>query len=175
MKRAFAIAALCLATACGGAGGSMTSLSTSSSSASAPIPIADLPQVAVSAAPSQTFSSMLNGVRSGAGAGALTYDSRLGVAANRHANDMAANNFFSHTGSDGSTVGQRVTDAGYQWNRVGENIARGQVDEQAVLDAWMNSSGHRANNLDPRFEDFALAKADSARGPYWVLVLAREQ
>lgn len=125
--------------------------------------------------PQPDISSMLNGVRSGAGAGALTYDSRLGVAANRHANDMAANNFFSHTGSDGSTVGQRVTDAGYQWNRVGENIARGQVDEQAVLDAWMNSSGHRANNLDPRFEDFALAKADSARGPYWVLVLARER
>lgn len=175
MKRAFSIAAFCLATACGGAGGSTTSLSTSSSSGSAPIPIADLPQVAVSVAPSQTFSSMINGVRSGAGAQALTYDGRLGVAANRHANDMAANNFFSHTGSDGSTVGQRVTDAGYQWNLVGENIARGQVDEQAVLDAWMNSTGHRENNLDPRFEDFALAKADSAQGPYWVLVLARER
>lgn len=175
MKRAFSIAALCLVAACGGAGGSTTSLSTSSSSGLNAVPIDSLPQVAVSQTPSQTFTSMLNGVRSGAGAGALSYDGRLGVAANRHANDMVANNFFDHTGSDGSSVGQRVTDAGYSWNLVGENIARGQVDEQAVLDAWMNSSGHRANNLNPNFEDFALAKANSPLGTYWVLVLARER
>jgi uncharacterized protein YkwD len=139
------------------------------------IPIDALPQVAVSQTPSQTFDSMLNGVRSNAFVGALTHEPRLGVAAQRHADDMAENNFFNHTGSDDSNVGQRVTDAGYNWNLVGENIARGQVDERAVLDAWMNSSGHRANNLNPDFEDFALAKANSSRGPYWVLVLAREQ
>jgi uncharacterized protein YkwD len=118
---------------------------------------------------------MLNGVRSADGAGSVTHDARLGVAARRHANDMAANNVWGHIGSDGSTVGERVTDAGYIWNVVGENVARGHPDEQAVLDGWMGSSGHRANNLDPRFEDFALAKANSPRGTYWVLVLAREQ
>ena len=175
MKKPLSVVALCLVAACGGAGGSTTSLSTSSSSGLNTIPIDALPQVAVSETPSQTFGSMLNGVRSGAGAGALSHDARLGVAARRHANDMAANDVWGHIGSDGSTVGQRVTDAGYTWSAVGENVARGQSDEQAVLDAWMGSSGHRANNLNPNFEDFALAKANSPRGTYWVLVLARER
>lgn len=170
MKKFSCIAALCLAAACGG---STTSFSTSGGSGA--IPIDQLPQVAVSQVPSQTFAGMLNGVRSADGVGSVTHDARLGVAARRHANDMAANNIWGHIGSDGSTVGQRVTDAGYNWNAVGENVARGQADEQAVLDDWMGSTLHRENNLDPRFEDFALAKANSPRGTYWVLVLAREQ
>ncbi len=118
---------------------------------------------------------MLNGVRASSSSGAVAYDSRLGTAARRHANDMHANSFLSHTGSDGSTIGSRVTDAGYSWNTVGENIAQGQQDEAAVLAAWMNSTGHRENNVNPNFEDFALAKAGSGSNQYWVLVLARER
>jgi uncharacterized protein YkwD len=118
---------------------------------------------------------MLNNVRASNGAGSVTFDARLGRAAQGHANDMLANDFFSHTGSDGSSVGDRVRREGYNWRTVGENIARGQPDEEAVLNAWVNSPGHQANNVNPNFEDFALAKAGSGSKQYWVLVLATER
>ncbi|MEJ8562597.1 CAP domain-containing protein [Yoonia sp. GPGPB17] len=184
MKIVVSIAALCFVTACGGGGGSSSNPSVSSagsmsgpgvSSAAPAAPTTNIPQVAVSDTPSSTFAGMLNGVRARNGAGSVSYDSRLGAAARRHADDMAANNFFSHTGSDGSSGGDRITDAGYNWRTWGENIARGQQSESSVLNAWVNSPGHQANNVNPRFEDFALAKANSNRGPYWVLVLAAEQ
>ena len=169
MKAALSISALCFVAACGGPGGSTTSLSTST----APTAIEDLPQIAVSDAPSATFESMLNGVRSANGVGSVSYNTRLGAAARRHANDLAENMIWSHTGSDGSKIGDRVRDAGYSYSWVGENIARGQSNEQQALDGWMNSTtGHRENNLKPRAEHFALAKADGALGRYWVLVLA---
>lgn len=170
MKRAVCILAISILAACGGAGtgtGTDDSIDTSASATARSL-------VAISNAPDRSFASMLNSVRSVNGAAPVTYDSRLGVAAQRHADDMLAENFFSHTGSDGSTVGTRVTAAGYNWQRVGENIGRGQDDEEDILRAWVNSSGHQANNVDPRFEDFALAKAGTGSQQYWVLVLARE-
>ncbi len=105
----------------------------------------------------------------------MTFDARLGRAAQGHANDMLANNYFSHTGLNGSSPGDRITAQGYRWRTYGENIARGQQDEAAVLNAWQNSSGHRANNENRNFEDFGLAKAGSGSNKYWVLVLATEQ
>jgi uncharacterized protein YkwD len=118
---------------------------------------------------------MLNNVRSANGSSPVTYDVRLGRAAQGHADDMLANTFFSHTGSNGSSVGDRVTAEGYQWRTVGENIARGQRDEEAVLQAWVNSPGHQRNNVNPNFEDFALAKAGAGSQQYWVLVFATER
>ncbi|PJI86084.1 Cysteine-rich secretory protein family protein [Yoonia maricola] len=166
MKRVLSIAALGLAAACGGAGGS-------TSNASDTIAIEDLPQIAVSEAPSTTFTSMLNGVRSDAGVGSVSYNAQLGTAARRHANDMHANEFFSHTGSDGSTIGERVNDAGYAFSWVGENIAKGQANEAAALASWQSSTtGHKENNEMARAEHFALAKAGTGENQYWVLVLA---
>ncbi len=122
-----------------------------------------------------SFTSMLNGVRADSGAGPVSFDSRLGAAAQGHANDMLAHNYFSHTGRDGSSAGDRIRAAGYDWRTYGENIAKGQQSEAAVLEAWQNSSGHRRNNLNPNFEDFGLAKAGSGSNTYWVLVLATER
>ena len=169
MKAAFSIMALCFAAACGGAGGSTSTISTSS----APIAIEDLPQIAVSDAPSETFTSLINDVRSDAGVQPLSYDTRLGAAARRHANDMHANDFFEHQGSDGSTVGTRVSDEGYSYWSVGENIAWGHSNEAAVLQGWQESTtGHRENNENSQFEHFGLAKAGDSSNRYWVLVLA---
>lgn len=168
MKTALSIAAILLTISCGSSGGSMSN----GPSASSMVPES---LDAISDAPSQSFDGMLNNVRAVNGAGAVTYDARLGNAAQGHANDMLANNFFSHTGSNGSSVGDRVTAAGYQWRTVGENIARGQQDEEEVLRAWVNSPGHQRNNVNPDFEDFALAKAGSGSQQYWVLVLATER
>lgn len=184
MKKPLSIFALVLTAACGGSGGSIanqpSAINSSSTTLSSPVagtPAAPSPTqpTITTPAPTNSFASALNNVRARNGAGSVSYDSRLGRAAQGHANDMLANNFFSHTGSNGSTVGQRVTAQGYQWNAVGENIARGQPDEAAVLQAWVNSPGHQRNNVNPNFEDFALAKAGSGSRQYWVLVLARER
>jgi hypothetical protein len=75
----------------------------------------------------------------------LAGDNRLSAAALAHSQDMSNNNYFSHTSQDGRTVGQRITAAGYDWNRCGENIARGYGSPEAVMLGWMNSDGHRSN------------------------------
>jgi uncharacterized protein YkwD len=169
MTPALSGAAIFLTAACGGAGGSTVDVSQNF------IPIEDLPQIAISEAPSATFESMLNNVRSNAAisAGPVTYNSLLGQAARRHANDMHANDFFDHEGSDGSNIGKRVSDTGYQYSYVGENIAWGQQSEAAALADWQSSTeGHKENNELVRHEHFALAKAGSGQNTYWVLVLA---
>jgi len=172
VKTGICIAALFLATACGGGGGSTSNLSTSSFVVGPPA----VPQIAESVTASANIRAGLNGVRAAEGNGArpLTYDSRLGVAARRHANDMAANRFFDHEGSDGSSGGDRISDAGYNWIAWGENIAVGQQNESIVLQDWVDSPGHQRNNVNVRFENFALARADSPQGRYWVLVFGAE-
>ena len=79
----------------------------------------------------------------------LQWDNKLGAAARAHSEDMARNNFMSHTGSNGSNLGERVTRAGFNWSRVAENVAAGQQTPEAVINSWMNSPGHRTNILDP--------------------------
>ncbi|GMF19611.1 unnamed protein product [Phytophthora fragariaefolia] len=85
--------------------------------------------------------------RAAQGLPALCTNSKLQAAAQRHSDDQAANDFMDHTGSDDSSMSQRVTDAGYDWRGVAENVAAGQVDVAEVMDAWMNSEGHRRNIL----------------------------
>jgi uncharacterized protein YkwD len=77
----------------------------------------------------------------------LTADDRLTVAAQGHSDDMAANDYFSHTGLDGSTAQDRAEAAGFT-GLVGENIAAGQTSAEDVMAAWMASEGHRANILN---------------------------
>jgi uncharacterized protein YkwD len=92
--------------------------------------------------------ALINEQRAAAGCGPLVNDDRLVAAAQKHSRDMADNNFFDHRGSAGSLVGERVVAAGYSFWKVGENIAAGQNTPEAVVNAWMNSPGHRENILD---------------------------
>ncbi|WP_424944246.1 CAP domain-containing protein [Aliiroseovarius crassostreae] len=121
-----------------------------------------------------SFAGLLNNVRIANGAGAVAYDNRLGAAAQGHANDMLAHNYLSHTGRDGSSAGDRITRAGYNWRTYGENIAQGQDSQSDVLKSWTNSPGHHANNINPNFKDFGLGKAGSGSNKRWVLLLAAE-
>lgn len=77
----------------------------------------------------------------------LKYDVKLADASQAHAVDMNANNYFSHTGLNGSDFSLRARNAGYTGFPSGENIAKGQTTPQEVVTGWMNSSGHRANIL----------------------------
>ena len=90
----------------------------------------------------------------------LSHEERLIEAARRHSTDMADGNFLDHTGSDGSNAGQRIDDAGYDWHTWGENIAYGYPNPASVVDAWMNSSGHRANILNPNFVHIGVGHVD---------------
>ena len=107
----------------------------------------------------------------------LAWNAPLLQAATAHSRDMAANDRFSHTGRNGSTMAGRIDAAGYAWSRIGENIATGQKSADAVIADWLSSDGHCANLMNADFRDMALAcapgTATSAHKTYWTLQLAR--
>ncbi|MFG6489365.1 CAP domain-containing protein [Roseateles sp. BYS78W] len=101
----------------------------------------------------------------------LAWNATLTQAAAAHSDDMVANNYFSHTGSDGSTLGTRATAAGYVWSGLGENIAAGQATVADVVDAWMKSDGHCANLMNASYKDIGVAcvagGASNTYRTYW--------
>lgn len=103
--------------------------------------------------------------------GALAWNNALVSASLVHSDDMVAGNFFSHTGSDGSNAGQRMTAAGYVWRTWGENIAAGQRSVASVVGGWMNSPGHCANLMNANFRDIGVAcvagSSSNTYGTYW--------
>ncbi len=90
-------------------------------------------------------------------AAALVWSDKLETAALGHSADMMQNNFFSHTSADGRTLVQRVNATGYQWSRLGENIAASFDGVDAVVSAWMASDGHCANIMNPAYRDMGVA------------------
>lgn len=111
--------------------------------------------------------ALVNKERAAAGCGPLATNAKLSTAARTYSDTMARSGVMSHTGPDGSTMAGRVEAAGYQWSRLGENIARGQADADAVMNAWMNSSGHRANILNCDFREIGIGVHKGDGGPWW--------
>ncbi len=97
----------------------------------------------------------------------LQWDERLERAARRHAFDMSANDHFDHTGTDGSTTAQRVLEAGYDYRRIGENIAYGHPSLQSVIEDWLASPEHCRNLMNPAYLEMGAAAKDG----YWVQTL----
>jgi uncharacterized protein YkwD len=114
---------------------------------------------------------LVNAERAKAGCGALGIDDKLMTAAQKHSQDQADHKNMSHTGSDGSDTGVRLDRVGYAWRTYGENVAWNQKTPAAVMDAWMNSPGHRANILNCAFTEIGVGIA-SSNGPYWTQVFA---
>ncbi|KAG3128849.1 hypothetical protein PI126_g21208 [Phytophthora idaei] len=81
--------------------------------------------------------AFVNKERAAEGLPPVCGNKKLQSSSQRHSDDMAQNNYMAHDGADGSTMSQRITDAGYKWGAVGENVAAGQEDVQAVMDAWI--------------------------------------
>jgi hypothetical protein len=105
----------------------------------------------------QDILALVNQERSSRGLGILTLSQKLDTAADLHAQDMATNYYATnHTGSDSSTTATRITRSGYEWTSIGENLAAGYTSASSVVQAWMNSTGHRANILNPNFTDLGL-------------------
>ncbi|MDB9473354.1 CAP domain-containing protein [Dolichospermum circinale] len=107
----------------------------------------------------QRVFDLLNNERFRAGLSLLRLNSQLIAAAQAHSNDMARHNYLNHTGSDGSSMVDRMTRYGYNYRWAGENIAYGQTSAQEVMQSWMNSAGHRKNILNPKFRDVGIVYA----------------
>jgi uncharacterized protein YkwD len=114
-----------------------------------------------------------------AAAPALAWNLPLTQAADAHSRDMVANNFFSHTGANGSNAGERISAAGYNWNSYGENIAAGQSSINQVVDGWMASAGHCANIMTAAFADIGVAcvtgNASTTYSTYWTMELGKSR
>jgi uncharacterized protein YkwD len=100
-------------------------------------------------------------------AGKLTWSDQLEKAATRHATDMYKHDNLDHKGTDGSDLGDRATDAGYEWSMVGENIAWGHPTIKEAVEGWISSPEHCKNMMSPVFKDMGAAR----KGEYWVLQL----
>jgi uncharacterized protein YkwD len=99
----------------------------------------------------------------------------LMAAASLHSLDMAARGSLGHDGSDGSSSGERVTRAGYEWRAAGENVAAGQRDAETVVAGWLESPGHCATLMDARFTETGIAYAlapEQNPAVYWTQVFA---
>lgn len=117
--------------------------------------------------------ALTNERRIAAGLDPLVVDARLTGAAQSHANDMATRQVMTHSGSDNSNAGQRIAVQGYGATAWAENVASGQTTASDAVNAWMNSSGHRANILNQRYVNIGVAAATDSKGvTYWTMVLA---
>ncbi|TFW23850.1 CAP domain-containing protein [Duganella callida] len=106
----------------------------------------------------------------------LRWNPALGAAALAHSQDMARQRYFSHTDKEGKVVGDRARQAGYQWLRIGENIASGQLSPQEALAGWLTSPGHCANIMNPDYTEMGAAY-DLGQGQrssiYWTQVFGK--
>lgn len=95
------------------------------------------------------------------GASSLKLNSTLSVAAQAKANDMVAQNYWSHTSPDGKQPWSFVASAGYKYEKAGENLAYGFLNSQDTITGWMNSSSHRSNMLDTAYSEVGFGFANS--------------
>lgn len=105
----------------------------------------------------------------------LAWHCSLEAAAQIHSTDMADNNFFSHTGSDGSNAGQRISATGYPWRAWGENIAAGYATVESVVTGWLDSPGHCGNIMNPIVTEMGAASTSNSSADfqiYWTQVFA---
>lgn len=149
-----------------------------------PIPPAPEQQVATSSSGdcmpelNRSFESeviqLINQERGKEGLGPLVEQSQLTQAARLHSQDMACNQFFSHVSPTSGDVIDRVTDQGYSYSAIGENIAAGQAGPSDVVQAWMKSTGHRANIMNATYTQVGVGYAyvvGEASGVFWTLLV----
>ncbi|MFG2820014.1 CAP domain-containing protein [Kitasatospora sp. NPDC048365] len=95
-------------------------------------------------------------------------DSRLQAAAQAHAADTAARNYYEHNTPEGLDPGDRMQKAGYGFGAWGENIHQNPKNAAAAMKGWMESSGHRSNILNCAFKDIGVGVDLGSNGPWWV-------
>ncbi|MEI5906753.1 CAP domain-containing protein [Bacillus spongiae] len=92
---------------------------------------------------------LTNAERAKQGLAPLTLDTKLSSVAKEKSNDMQQNGYFDHNSPKYGSPFEMMKSFGITYYAAAENIAKGQSSPEAVVNAWMNSSGHRANILNP--------------------------
>lgn len=108
---------------------------------------------------------LVNMERAKVGLPALTMSQDLNNAAQIRAVETVQS--FSHTRPDGSSFSSVLKENGISFRGAGENIAWGQRTPEAVVNAWMNSEGHRANILNKNFTSIGVGYYLNGSTPYW--------
>lgn len=109
--------------------------------------------------------ALVNAERTKQGLSALTIDTKVQQAALVRAKESTQS--FSHTRPNGSSFSTALTEAGVSYRTAGENIAYGQSTPQQVMNAWMNSSGHRANILNANYTTIGVGYTVINGTAYW--------
>lgn len=100
--------------------------------------------------------------------GPLTWNGSLGYAARAHSRDMAKRSYFSHTSKDGTSFSTRISQTGYRWHAVGENIAAGYPSASEVVKGWLGSPGHCENIMSASYTQLGVGYATGGPyGTYW--------
>ena len=113
---------------------------------------------------------LTNSARSQNGYAALVEDGALSEAAAVRAREIARS--FSHTRPLGASFSSALSESGVSYLRAGENIASGQKSAFEVVNAWMNSPGHRANILNSSYSRIGSASVNIDGTLYWVQLFA---
>ena len=101
--------------------------------------------------------ALINTERAERGLAPFQRDACLHSAAQRHSQDMADHGFCGHTGSDGSTLADRIAAAGYRYYSAAETVACGFGSPDSALAAWMASQPHRQALMGSFYEDIGCA------------------
>jgi uncharacterized protein YkwD len=113
---------------------------------------------------------LLNGQRAASGLPPYQFNASAAAAAAAHSADQAQRRKMSHTGSDGSNAGQRLTRHAVMWGTWGENVGAGFDDPAALLKAWLASPTHRPIVLSPTFTHVGVGAGVASDGTrYWTM------
>lgn len=112
--------------------------------------------------------NLVNEERAKQGLKALTLSAKLTDIATMKSKDMADKGYFDHNSPTYGSPFQMLQDFGVHYSSAGENIAAGQKSPEEVMNAWMNSSGHRANILNKSFTEIGIGYYQGGKyGVYW--------
>jgi uncharacterized YkwD family protein len=101
------------------------------------------------------------------GLAALSIDASITKTATLKSQDMAKNNYFSHTSPTYGSPFDLMKQYGVSYRFAGENIAMGQASPAQVMNDWMNSQGHRENILKSSYTKIGVGVAQNANGTYY--------
>ena len=116
--------------------------------------------------------ALVNQQRAENGLSALSVNSQLQQAAQERAQEQVE--LYSHTRPDGTRCFTILEEYGIDYSGAGENIAYGQRSPEAVMNAWMNSSGHRANILNAGFDTIGVGCVEYNGTLYWVQMFVKQ-
>ncbi|WP_208877534.1 CAP domain-containing protein [Streptomyces armeniacus] len=119
--------------------------------------------------------ALVNEHRTEAGCPAVRTDPDLREAAEEQSGHMDRTGELTHVGAGGTQPLARAEAAGYDTERLAENLAHGPSGAAAVVDAWLDSPAHRANLLDCAYRDMGVALTGAPADPWWAQVLGTER